>query len=218
MPNPPPRSSRDRILVHLRRHGSATASQLAEALGLSSETVRHHLTDLEREGLLRAPDRRLRQGRGRPSHVYQLAPAAQLHLPHNQADFLAHLVATLSQSMDDAALRSLLADAGHHYAAAVGSGWPVSPATRRNLALRFLEQAGYLPTWETDREGARLRFGHCPYAPLSQAQPALCAFDEALLARLLGRRIRTEASIARFDRDCELSVGRALAFDSLLAF
>jgi predicted ArsR family transcriptional regulator len=218
MPSQAPHSSRERILIHLRQHGEATASQIAKALGLSSETVRHHLRLLEREGLVRPPERRPKEGRGRPSHSYHLAPAAHVHLPHNYAGLLTHLVAMLSQSMDEEALRALLADVGHHYAASVGSGWPVSATSRRSLTMQFLESAGYLPQWDTDTGEIQLRFGHCPYSPLSQAQPGLCTFDEALLGRLLGRRIQIAGSIARFERECLLLVGKTVSFDSLLAF
>jgi predicted ArsR family transcriptional regulator len=139
-------------------------------------------------------------------------------LPRNDPYLLTHLVAALSQSLNEDGLRSLLAEAGHHAAAAVGGGWPVSAASRRSLAHRFLDASGYLPRWEEAQGETHLHFGHCPYSPLAQAQPNLCAFDEALMARLLGRRIRIARRIALFEPECVFLVGRGAAFDSLLSF
>lgn len=218
MPEPETRPSRQQILVNLKQQGEATAGELALALGLTPVTIRHHLSLLEREGLVRPPEIRRKAGRGRPEKVYCLTTAAQAQLPRNDPDLLTHLVAALSQSLDEDGLRSLLAEAGRHYAAAVGGGWPVSAPSRRALTYRFLEARGYLPRWESTEGEAQLHFGHCPYSPLAQAQPNLCAFDEALLARLLGRRIRITRRIALFEPDCTLLVGRGAAFDSLLAF
>jgi predicted ArsR family transcriptional regulator len=45
-------TTRGRVLAHLRR-GPATVEELAQALGLTDNAIRPHLTALERDGLVR---------------------------------------------------------------------------------------------------------------------------------------------------------------------
>ena len=53
----------------------------------------------------------------------------------------------------------------------------------------------YQSRWEAGAEGPRIVFGHCPYAKIIEAHPELCAMDEALLARGLGREMKQTAKL-----------------------
>src|SRR5512135_445849 len=63
-------STRDRILQTLLRHPRSTINGLAEAVGINPISVRHHLTNLQVEGLVTAEEER--HGVGRPRLVYFL--------------------------------------------------------------------------------------------------------------------------------------------------
>ena len=54
-----------RLLVALKRAGSLTARELGDQLGLSSNAIRHHLKELEAEGVVRY--RREQRGVGAPT-------------------------------------------------------------------------------------------------------------------------------------------------------
>ena len=64
------KSTRDRILQTLLHQPRASINKLAEAVGINPISVRHHLTNLQMEGLVDAQEER--HGVGRPRLVYVL--------------------------------------------------------------------------------------------------------------------------------------------------
>ncbi|HEX2994159.1 MAG TPA: winged helix-turn-helix transcriptional regulator, partial [Anaerolineales bacterium] len=61
---------KDKILQALLRKPKITINELAEAVGINPISVRHHLTNLQMEGLIAAEEER--HGVGRPRLVYAL--------------------------------------------------------------------------------------------------------------------------------------------------
>ena len=64
------KSTKDKILQTLLRKPKITINDLAEAVGINPISVRHHLTNLQMEGLIAAEEER--HGVGRPRLVYSL--------------------------------------------------------------------------------------------------------------------------------------------------
>ena len=64
------KSTKDKILQTLLRKPKITINELAEAVGINPISVRHHLTNLQMEGLIAADEER--HGVGRPRLVYSL--------------------------------------------------------------------------------------------------------------------------------------------------
>src|SRR5512134_3557213 len=74
-------SLRRDILVELRRAGATSPEQLAVTLGASRTGVLQQLRSLQAAGLV---DRRtVRHGVGRPRHLYDVTPDAQVAFPSN---------------------------------------------------------------------------------------------------------------------------------------
>ena len=91
------RGPRGLVLLHLKREGGATAGDLAAALGYSLNAVRHHLKELEAEGVVGFD--RTSKGVGAPAHTYRLTPKGHSLFPDRYertlTDLLDHLVACL---------------------------------------------------------------------------------------------------------------------------
>src|SRR5438045_8727510 len=87
-------STRGRIILLLRR-GSRTVNELAEALGLTDNAVRTHLTNLERDGLVQASGSR--PGTRKPNVVYDLAPEADQLFPKMYGLILRSLLDILAE-------------------------------------------------------------------------------------------------------------------------
>src|SRR4029450_9957402 len=99
-------STRERILLLLRRHGRATAPQLARQLDLSVVGIRRHLPVLERDGLVEATVEK--PARGRPTAVYRLTDAGLETFPRHY-DELAVEALSFLQGGDGRALHAFLA-------------------------------------------------------------------------------------------------------------
>ena len=83
------------VLTQLKREQRLTAKQLATRLGTSLNAARHHLKELEAEGLVEYE--REHRGVGAPAFAYRLTAAGEALFPRRYAETLTavldHLVA-----------------------------------------------------------------------------------------------------------------------------
>src|SRR5688500_10962020 len=93
------RGPRGDILMQLKRTPDLTARDLGRVLGYSLNGVRHHLKELEAEGLVEY--QRRHHGVGAPIFVYRLAPGGEALFPRRYdatlLEFLDQVVATDSR-------------------------------------------------------------------------------------------------------------------------
>src|SRR5438046_9835246 len=89
-------STRGQIITLLRR-SSRTVEELAQALDLTHTAVRAHLATLERDGLVQHHSER--RGSGKPSAVYDLAPAAEYLFPKAYSQLLYQLLGVRPDQM-----------------------------------------------------------------------------------------------------------------------
>ena len=68
-------STHDEILRAIKTQGRTTVAELAARTQITSVSVRHHLSTLAAEGLVKSTE--VRQGVGRPRLVYSLSEAGQ---------------------------------------------------------------------------------------------------------------------------------------------
>src|SRR5689334_5322888 len=107
-------STRGQIITLLRR-SSHTVDELAQALDLTHTAVRAHLAALERDGFVQQHSER--RGSGKPSSVYDLAPAAEYLFPKAYGQILDQLLDVLQGRMPPEEVETLLSEVGLHMAA-----------------------------------------------------------------------------------------------------
>jgi predicted ArsR family transcriptional regulator len=86
-------STRRAILVALKRQGPLRAHDLAAGLDLTVAAIRQQLSRLESDGLV--VHRGDADGRGRPSHIYELTPTADGLFPKRYGDLTTELLSYL---------------------------------------------------------------------------------------------------------------------------
>ena len=91
------KSTRDRILQTLLRQPRQTINELAEAVGINPISVRHHLTNLQMEGLVTAEEER--HGVGRPRLVYALTEDGLEKFPSRYLRLTTRLLAQMKETM-----------------------------------------------------------------------------------------------------------------------
>ncbi|QYK50488.1 MAG: helix-turn-helix domain-containing protein [Anaerolineales bacterium] len=166
-------STRQSILDYLASRGSASAQQMAQAFGMSTQNLRRHLRILEQRGLI-AVSQPAASGRGRPQLTYSLTAQAQ-------PDHLAGLSSALLSGLRPASLRPLAQRL-------LGGAPRAARNTSQRLvaAMRQLEPMGYRPRWEARPGGPQVVLGHCPFAAIIDQHPELCQVDAHMLEELLG--------------------------------
>lgn len=153
-------TTRDRLLGHLKRTGTATVHDLQDALELSENAVRHHLARLRADGLIEdAPSERGTPGR--PARRYRLTHAAEGHFP-KRYDELLQLV--LAEAEADQRLTGLLDRVAQRLADSVHdelSGLP--PRERLRALMEKLDYGEMMGRLDEERGGWTFEAHNCVY-------------------------------------------------------
>ena len=194
--------TRQLILQYLKEHGEATVDKLAGVLQLTTVTVRHHLDILRAEELVSEPVVRRRTTPGRPQYTFALAPKAQAHFPQNYQQLTRHVLAELKTT--DARLVNVIFEGVANRLAAqapaprANEAWP----KRLDRTVAYLNEHGYVATWESANTGYLIRTCNCPYADLSGDHPELCGMDVRLISGLVGAPVECAGRLAEGDAAC----------------
>ena len=91
------KSTKDKILQTLLRRPKISIIDLAEAVGINPISVRHHLTNLQMEGLIAADEER--HGVGRPRLVYSLTEDGMEKFPTKYFRLTTRLLNQMKETM-----------------------------------------------------------------------------------------------------------------------
>jgi predicted ArsR family transcriptional regulator len=188
-----PRSSDDRILFHLKARGPQTASDVGARFGMTPTGARHHLCNLEADGLVEADFRR--QPRGRPKKYWQLTGRGHGRFPDRHADLTLELLAATKSVFGNKGLERLVrrreADSLAQYDKELSQ--------QRSLAGKLVALAdarsreGYMATCSEQADGTFLFVeDHCPICAAAATCQALCRSELTIFRKVLGQRVVVE--------------------------
>jgi len=196
---------RRKILDALKRDGPSRVARLSEGMGLNVETVREHLSTLERQGLACRVGTQS-HGPGRPEVLYGLTAAADELFPSREAEVLRHL----AQHMVRIGQADVLRDAfdawiAEHREAAMERLHGLEGRERLDAVTAVLNEMGFMA--ELDADGASLTLCHCPLSELVDASRLPCRAEISLVSALLGERLERMSWIPDGDRVCSYRLG-----------
>jgi predicted ArsR family transcriptional regulator len=198
---------RREILVQLRKDGPSSPEQLATMLGASRTGILQQLRSLEAAGLV---DRRtVRHGVGRPRHLYDVTPDAQIAFPSNYDSLAAGLLAAVGTVGGDelvarvfAVRRQLIAD---QVRTRLDERLPADAtleAKVRELAV-IQDEQGYLSSATVGADGTiRLKECNCAILGIASQSSSPCEAELDLFRDVLGADVIRETHIASGDRNC----------------
>jgi predicted ArsR family transcriptional regulator len=177
-------STREKILHTIKAHGHASIAQLAEALAISPVSVRHHLSALQAEALIRASE--VRRGVGRPHLEYSLTDAASERFPTRYFQFSARLLDELKSTLPADAIEGMLTRlaegmAAEHVQRAAGK----SLEDKLDLLIGVLGEEGFRAKWNRVGETIQLTEYNCPYVRIGQRHPEICTIDQTVMRQML---------------------------------
>jgi predicted ArsR family transcriptional regulator len=193
-------TSKQQILVLLKRAGSATVEEAAGALSLASMTARQHLVGLERDGLVRSE--KVKRPTGRPHFLYKLTPKGEDMFPRRY-DLLAKLLLEELGNLSPADIDGLSADqkrslfvqrmadrlAEKHRPNIQGRDLSERVAATADL----LHMIGGFAEWLPTDSGFEIRDYNCIFAKIGQASEVSgCHWHIRLLTGLLEHPVEHE--------------------------
>jgi len=178
------KSTRDRILQTLLRQPRASINELAEAVGINPISVRHHLTNLQMEGLVDAQEER--HGVGRPRLVYVLTEEGMERFPTRYLRLTTRLLAQMKESMPQPMISKLFTQVAEGLAAEYSEQVKgLSMEERLETVKELLADEGFTVEWEKAANGYLIHEITCPYYQIGQNHPEVCTVDQILISKML---------------------------------
>ena len=193
------------ILVALKRVGSLTARELGNQLRLSSNAIRHHLKELETEGVIGY--RREQRGVGAPTFAWHLSAAGEALFPQRYKELLTEVLDRVAEQAGRQAVVSALetrfADLARKLRVELADA---PPEKRREGVMRALVEGGYMAEWSAGESGLRLTEHNCAIRALAERFPEICAAEERFLEEVLAAAVQREAHMLDGCTVCEYRV------------
>jgi DeoR family suf operon transcriptional repressor len=191
--------------MQLKREQRLTAKQLATLLGTSLNAARHHLKELEAEGLVEYE--REHHGVGAPAFAYRLTAAGEALFPRRYAETLTavldHLVAREGRETAVTMLEGYFDSLGRRLHDELQGS---SPDERLRAVARTLSEEGYMA--EVSEEGGHgtLTEHNCAIPAVAQRFPEICAAEARFLAEVLQADVERREHILSGCSACEYHV------------
>ena len=204
------KGQRGTLLTQLKRGQPLTARELAARLGVSLNAVRHHLKELEVEGLIAY--RREHRGVGAPVFAYRLSPAGENLFPRRYAEALSAMLGAAVERDGREAVVGMLEAYFGQLAARMRQAIEALPEPERPGALaRLLSDEGYMAEARVQEAAdggteAVLTEHNCPIPAVAASFPEICAAEARALAGVLGAEVERTGHILSGCPVCEYRV------------
>jgi predicted ArsR family transcriptional regulator len=205
-------AGRDRVAASLLTAGPATASLLANRLGISTTAVRRHLDSLVADGWVQATDRppygpQPTRGRGRPARTFALTATGRSQFPAEYDTLATEALAFVEQVGGSDAVVAFAESRAHdleaRLRALLGADWRRATDVEQVQAFAAaLDGLGFATSVDPAPTGVQVCQHHCPVAHVAGQYPQLCEAETEAFARLLGRHVQRLATIAHGDGVC----------------
>lgn len=195
------KSTREKILHTLLAHPHSTISELAEAVSINSISVRHHLTNLQAEGLVTAEEER--HGVGRPRLVYNLTENGLERFPTRYMRLADLLIRQLKNDLPAESLQNLFTQIAAFMAEDILPKMKdLSVEERLDLTRTTLEEEGFSVDWQKEGEYYIINEISCPYYHIGQNHPEICGMDQTLISTLLSIPVEKIQCVLDGDQRC----------------
>jgi len=178
------KSTKDKILQTLLRKPKITINDIAEAVEINPISVRHHLSNLEKEGLISAEE--VRHGVGRPRLAYSLTEEGMERFPTKYLRLTTRLLAQMKESLPAPAVAQMF----NQIAEEMAGDYEVqikdmSMEERLDFVKELLAQEGFTVEWEKKDGDYQIHEISCPYYQIGVAHPEVCTVDQTLISKML---------------------------------
>ncbi len=179
----------------------STINELAEAVGINSISVRHHLNSMLADGLVSAEEER--HGVGRPRLVYYLTEDGVEKFPTRYYRFTNRLLDQVKETLPAETVERLFTtmakEVAHEYARE-SVNLPLD--ARLDLLKELLSEEGFQVEWEIESDAVHIKEISCPYFHVGQAHPEVCSIDQTLISTVLDIPAKKINCVLNGDQHC----------------
>jgi predicted ArsR family transcriptional regulator len=202
--------TRRELLQIIKRRGSLSVDEAMEALDMARTTVRDHLLQLREKGLL---DRTVeREGRGRPSHRYQMSRQAKMLFPSRDGELMGRLL----QYLRDHGAADLVETFFEEYWAARTRavkqrlrGEASDDVDEQLDVLRsILEEEGFMPEIDSQGERVTVRECNCPFPESVKQTKIPCRLEREFFEAIFEAELDRVTYIPEGHSACTYEVDR----------
>jgi len=178
------KSTKDKILQTLLRRPKITINEIADAVGINPISVRHHLTNLQMEGLISSDEER--HGVGRPRLVYSLTQDGMEKFPTKYLQLTTRLLSQMKETLPGPAVAQLFSQIAEDLAKEYSDQMHgMDMEERLDFVKEMLAQEGFTVEWEKKGDDYQIHEISCPYYQIGVAHPEVCTVDQTLISKML---------------------------------
>lgn len=178
------RNTRERVMKTLLTRERCTVNELAEAVQINPISVRHHISKLEAEGLVKSEEER--HGVGRPRRWYFLTEKGRERFPTRYIRLTVRLLEQLKETLPEPMVGKLFAQIAEGMASEYARSMQDQPIEARlQMVAHLLSSEGFTVEVEQQGDYFQIRETNCPYFHIGQNHPEVCAVDQTLISTLL---------------------------------
>jgi DeoR family suf operon transcriptional repressor len=178
------KSTRDKILQTLLQKPRSTINTLADVVGINPISVRHHLTNLQMEGLVEGQEER--HGVGRPRLVYILTNEGMERFPTRYMQLTTRLLTQMKETMPAPVVTKLFSKIADDIASQYSNDIKgLNIEERLDFVKEMLGHEGFTVEWEKKDGQYQIHEISCPYYQIGVAHPEVCTVDQTLISKML---------------------------------
>ena len=178
----------------MKRRGEITLNDAMENIDRARPTLRDHLDQMGRDGLVAR--RSKRQGRGRPSMCYRTTSLAEQLFPRREGAVFAEFLAYLKEQGQDQLIEEFFQSFWDDRLDEVEDRLPESLESADmwqivDVLEEVLEEAGFMPEVHVQEERVIVEECNCPFAEIVDTTQLPCASETCFYEALFERAERT---------------------------
>lgn len=201
-------TTREVVLKNIRIMGQATVEELAEKVGVSPVTLRHHLNSLMADQLI--TNVAVRRKVGRPYNLYSLSEEGQELFPKKyfalSSRLLSELKERFSAEVVNDLFQGLVQKIVDEHSAELAT---LNFEQRLDYLVVLLGEEGFIARWEKDGEQYQIIERNCPFLIIGQQHSEICFLDTTLIAAVMGTPIQQHSCILQGDECCQFTIAPA---------
>jgi len=199
--------TREKVLRTLLTHPRSTINEIADAVGISPISVRHHISSLQADNLVVCDEER--HGVGRPRQLFSLTEAGVEQFPTRYVKLTLRLLKRLKETMPEHLVNNLFTQMAKELANDLAADIDTSNLSieeRMVLILELLRQEGFSIEWEKVGNNFLIHEASCPYYFIGQDHPEICTVDQVLISTILNLPAEKTKCILNGDNVCTYAI------------